>query len=103
MQQFQPLWRNLHNQTGHARNISAWLVQGCYKAKPNWVASSFKDNLNVRGCRLCRECRRSSGRGNYSYVTLNKIGGQRGQSINFLLAPTVFDRNVLANDISGFL
>jgi hypothetical protein len=36
-------------------------------------------------------------------MSFNQICRQRGQPISLFLRPAVFDRNVLAHDIAGFL
>ena len=53
--------------------------------------------------RLCREYRLSGDRNNYSHTAFNQICRHRGQPINLLLRPAVFDRYVLADDIAGLL
>ena len=103
MQQFQPLWRDLHAQIGHARHVAARSVQASDEAEPDRIGPNFEYNRNGRGRRLGRERRRSSARSNNSHMTFNQIRRHRGQPINLLLRPAVFDRNVLAHDIAGFL
>ena len=103
MQQFQPLWANLYDQTGHACYIAARLVQVSDEPKPDRVASQFEDDRNCGGRRLCHEYRRSSDRSYDSHTTFNQIRRHRGQPINLLLRPVVFDRNILADDIAELL
>jgi hypothetical protein len=40
---------------------------------------------------------------NHGHPTVNQVGGQRGQSIELTLRPTIFDHHVAAFDIAGFV
>ena len=87
---------------GHARDVAARPVQAGDEAKLDRVGAQFEDDRNSRGRRLCRERRRSAGRGNHGHLTMNQIGHHRRQPITLILRPAVFDRDVLALDVAGF-
>ena len=72
------------------------------EAEPDRVAARFEDDRNGRGRRLCRKRRRSAGRGNHGHLTMNQISRHRRQPIILALRPAVFDRHVLAFDVTGF-
>src|ERR1700737_2408384 len=103
MQQFQPLGFYLHVHLCHARDIATWAVKAGDEAEPDWVAGAFEDDRNCRGRRLCRKCRRSSGRGNHGHLAMNQVRGQSGNSIVMFLRPAVFDRDVLTFDVARFI
>src|SRR5262245_12890038 len=54
------------------------------------------------GCRLCWPCRRAI-RDDKGNMTANEVGRQCWHAIELVLRPSVFDRDVLALDIAGFL
>ena len=68
----------------------------------NRVGAQFKDDRNGRGRRLCRQRRRSAGRGNHGHLTMNQISRHRRQPIILVLRPAIFDRDVAAFDVAGF-
>ena len=102
VQQFQPLRRYLHVQLGHARDVAARPVKAGDEAELDRVAAHFEDDRNGRGRRLCRKRRRSAGRGNHGHLTMNQIGRHCRQPIVLVFRPAVFDRDVLALDVTGF-
>jgi hypothetical protein len=59
--------------------------------------------MGIRGGRLCRNGRRSSGRGNDGHLTTNEIGRQCRQSMVSALRPVVFDGYVVALDVTRFI
>ena len=102
VQQLQPFWRYPHVRIGHARNVAARPVKAGDEPEPDRVAACFKDDRNRLGCRLCRKRRRSASRRNHSHPTMNQISHHRRQPIISALRPAVFDRHVLAFDVTGF-
>ena len=102
VQQFQPLRRYLHVQLGHARDVAARPVKAGDEAELDRVAARFEDDRNGRGRCLCRKRRRSAGRGNHGHLTTNQIGRHRRQPIILALRPAVFDRHVVAINVTGF-
>ena len=102
VQQLQPLRRGLHVRLGHARDVAARPAKAGDEAEPDRVAARFEDDRNGRGRRLCRKRRRSAGRGNHGHLTMNQISRHRRQPIVLAFRPTVFDRHVLAIDVTGF-
>ena len=93
---------NLYDQTGHARNIAARPVQVSDEAEPDWVAPVSKTIGMVVVAAFAASAAGVDGRSNHSHLTLNQVRRHRGQPINLLLRPAVFDRHVLALDITGF-
>jgi hypothetical protein len=102
VQQLQPFWRYPHVRIGHARYVATWPIKTGDESELNWVGSHFEDDRNGRSRRLCRKRRRSASRGNHSHPTLNQISHQRWQPISSALRPAVFDRHVLAIDVTRF-
>ena len=71
--------------------------------KPNLdrVAPYREDNRNGCSSRFSRHCRRSSAGGrNHVHLTVNQFGRQSRQSIVMTFRPAIFDRHILALDIS---
>ena len=63
-----------------------------------------EDDRDRRGGRFGRKRRRdSSGRDDHGDLSVNQFGRQLRQSIDLIFGPAVFDRDVLALDIAGFL
>jgi hypothetical protein len=62
-----------------------------------------EDNGDRCGCLLRGECRgRRCGR-NHGDAPANQIGRKLWQSIDLTVSPAVFERNILAFDVSGLL
>jgi hypothetical protein len=72
------------------------------KAKLGRIATDFEDDRNSRGRVFCGNGCRCGGRHNDSDLTMNQIGHQRGQPIDLVLRPPVFDRHVAAFNVTGF-
>src|SRR5215831_8131411 len=64
VQHLQLLLYQLHAQIGHACDVAARSAEAGDKSKRDRVGRSREDNRYRRGRRLCRECRRSTSRGN---------------------------------------
>ena len=63
-----------------------------------------KDDRDRRGRGLGRHRRSgAAGRDDYGHLATDQFGSQRGQSIDLILGPTEFDRDVLALDIAIIL
>ena len=100
-QQLQPLRPYLYVQIGYARQVAAGPVQAGDKPNLDRVDRYREDDRNGRSRRLGRQCRRSAAaRRNHGHLTLNQFGRKRRQSIILALRPAIFDRDVLALDIS---
>jgi hypothetical protein len=102
MQQFQPLRRYLHVCLSHARDVATRSSQTRDEADSDRIGARFEDDRNRRVRRLCRQRRRSAGRGNNGHLIMNQIGRQRRQPITSALPPAVFDRHVVALNVTGF-
>ena len=70
---------------------------------PNSTGSNRyrEDDRNRCGRRLCGQRRRSAIRDDHGHLAAHQIGRQRRQSIVLAVRPAVFDRDVLALDITG--
>src|SRR5262245_49157728 len=71
---------------------------------PSWtgVGGHFENDRN--GCIrcLCRKRRLSARRSYHGHLTMDQISHHRRQLISSTLRPAVFDRDVAANDVTGF-
>ena len=101
VQQLQPFWRHFHVRLGHTRDIAARPAKTGDDVELHGIADGGEDNRNSGRRCLCRERRRSGGCGDDGHLTIYQIGRQRRQPLTSILAPTVFDRHVLALDITG--
>ena len=69
--------------------------------RPSWTGSEpSSKTMGMAVVAACRQCGRSSGRGNHGHLTMNQIGHHRRQSIILALRPAVFDQHVLTFDIA---
>jgi hypothetical protein len=68
---------------------------------PPRVFVDDEDDRDRRGCRLGREHRGRGDGGDHGGPSANKFGRQRRQSIHLILGPAVFERHILALDITG--
>jgi len=96
VQQFQHLRRYFLDQLGRARDVAARPAQAGDKAELDWIGANFEHDRDGRGRRLCRDRRRSAGRGNHRHLTPHQIGHQCRQPVISVLRPAVFDRHVAA-------
>jgi hypothetical protein len=87
---------------GHARDVTAGPVKAGNEAEPDRVVARFEDDRNGGGRRLCRKRRLSGSRGNHGHLPMNQISRHRRQPITSALRPAVFDRHVMAIDVTGF-
>src|SRR5262249_22480769 len=71
------------------------------KTKPHWVVGDGEDGGNRCGRPLGGKRRSFTDCGYHSDHPANQIGRQRRQPVNLIVGPAVFDRDVLALDISG--
>jgi hypothetical protein len=103
VQQAELLRPYLHAQVGHAREVAARSVQAGDKSHQDRIEPYLEDDRNRRGCRLGCKCRGAAGRGNHGDLSANQLRRQHRQPIVLPLRPAVFDRDVLALDITDFL
>src|SRR5262249_40033792 len=72
--------------------------------KTNWIEAYLKDDRYCRRCSLGRErCWYAARRGDDRHLTAHQFSSQRGQSIELILRPAIFDRDVLTFDVAGFV
>ena len=77
------------------------VVEARDKTKPHWVIGEGEDGGNRCGRPLGGKRRTFTDCGYHSDHPANQIGRQRRQPVNLIVGPAVFDRDVLALDISG--
>ena len=103
-QEFQPLCCQLKIENIDACQVAVRPGEAGDKAKPDRVFGDDKDDGDRRGCRLGREwCYGASGRDDHSDLPANQFGRQWRQPIVLTFGPPVFDRHVLAFDITSLL
>src|SRR6516164_3192514 len=103
MQQLKPLWRQLGAQNRCACDIAARPAEARYDAELDRINAEEEDDRNCRGRRLGSECRRRRSGHDDSQLTANQIGRQSRQPVVLALCPTVFDGDILALDMAGFV
>ena len=97
-QKFEPFCHHLSRKPVNSRQAGTRPRKARDKTQPDWVLGDEKDNRDCRGCRLSRERGRRTDRGNRDDRTPNQFGRQRRQPTDFIVSPTIFDRDVLAFD-----
>jgi len=103
MQQLKPLSRQVGGENRYARDVATGPVQARYDAELDRVNAGQEGDRNCRGRRLGGKCCRDAGSGYHGYLTTNQIGRQGRLSIVTAVRPMVFDGDVLALDIAGFV
>jgi hypothetical protein len=102
-QQLEPLGCHLRREPVDAGQIAGRPRETCDQAKPDRIIGDDENDRDRRGRILGRE-RGGTGRcDDHSDPSARQVGGQRRQSIELILGPAVFDRDVLAFDIACFL
>src|SRR5262245_35227623 len=103
-QEFQPLRRQLPAEEIDTCQVTTRPGEASDKTKPDRVFRDPEDDGDRRGCCFGRQRRRNtSGRDNHGDLPPNQLGRQLRQPIKLILAPTVYDRYVIALDIAGVL
>jgi hypothetical protein len=100
VQQFQPFRRYLDIQLGDAGYVAARPVKAGDEAELNRVGRGFEYDRNGRRHGLCRQGRRRTTGNNCSGLSMDQIGHHRRQPIELIIRPAVFDRYILAFDIT---
>src|SRR6516165_2820399 len=103
MQQLKPLSRQLGSENRYACDVATGPVQARYEAELDRVNAGQEGNRNCRGRRLGSKCWRDADSGNHGYLATNQVGRQGRQLIILAWGPAVFDGNVLALGIAGFV
>src|SRR5262245_37332198 len=103
-QEFQPLRRQLPAEEIDTCQVTTRPGEAGDETKSDRVFRDPEDDGDRRGCRLGRQWRRNtSGRDNHGDLPPNQLGRQLRQPIKLILAPTIYDRYVIALDIAGVL
>jgi hypothetical protein len=102
VQQPQSFRHQLGTQLGHAGDVATRPVQAGHQAKLDRVTGRLEDDRNGSGRTFgCEGCGRA-GRCDHAYPSAHQIGHQSRKSIVVPLRPMVFDRDVLALDVTSF-
>ena len=92
----------LSAKVGYARRVAARLRKAGDEAELHRIGGTAEDDRNRRGRCLGRDRRRGAGRGDHGHLSAHQIGRQCRQPIVVTFGPTIFDRHILAFDVSGF-
>src|SRR5262245_19126854 len=103
-QEFQPFCYQLIAEKIDARRVAAGTGEASDKTEPDRVFRNGKDDRDRRGSGLGRQRRvGTSGCDDHGDLPANQFSYQRRYPIDLILTPAVFDRDVLALDMSGIL
>jgi hypothetical protein len=94
MEQLQALWLKRVTEKVNARHIAARPIETSDKAKLDGVAAVHEHNRDYRGRRFGRQRSRRAKRSNHCR--------ERGQPIVLTFCPPIFNREVLAFNITSF-
>ena len=81
----------------------AWSGEAGDETNFDWVIADAEDDRDRGGCRLGSQRRRRAACDDHGDPPANQFGRQLGQSIDLIIGPPVFDRDVLTLDIAGIL
>src|SRR5262245_27235678 len=102
LQHLQLLRSQFQKQHAHSRSIAARTVKAGDKASLNGVAAAVENNRNRWRCCLGGQRRRLAAVGHdHGQLTLRQFKRKRWQSIIASFRPSIFDRDVLAFDVTG--
>jgi hypothetical protein len=101
-QEFEPFCCQFASEPIDACQVAARPREAGDKTRVDWVFSANENNRDYHGCGLDRECG-SSGCGNHGNLAANQFGSQRRQSIDLIVGPAIFDRDIVALDKAGLL
>jgi len=102
-QESQPLCHHFSGEKIDPRRIAAWPGEAGDKTKFDRVFGDAERNRNGLGRSFGRECRsRAPGHRDHAHLTTDQIGGQLRHPIEVAFTPAIFERHVLALDVSGF-
>ena len=103
-QELQPLCHRLSVEKIDACQVAPRPGEACDKTEPDRVFGCEKDDGYRRGCGLGRHRRSgAAGRDDHGHLAAHQFGGERRQPIELSLGPAVFDRQILALDLTGLL
>src|SRR5262245_11484562 len=103
MQKLQPLRSQFTADKVDACRVAARPWEAGDESELNRVFGEDEDNGDRRGRHLGRQGSSVGGRDDDRNLSADQFEHQRWQSVVFALGPAVFNRNVLALDISGLL
>jgi hypothetical protein len=101
-QQLQSFPRDRCSKEARASDVATRPVEASDEAQFDRIAAATENDGNGGGCRLGDQ-RRSGIRGDHSDLTANQIGRQGRQSIELTFGPAIFDRDISALNVAGFL
>ena len=100
-QKIEPFARKLGAKESHPRDTAAWPTEAGDKAVSHWITCNRKDDGNRRGGLLGRKSSVwRTGCDDHCHLTFNQISGQPWQEADLIIRPTVFDRYILAREIT---
>src|SRR5262249_1458313 len=100
----QPLCRQLALEKIDAGQVAARPGEACDKTEPDRVFVDVEDDGDRGGCGLSRHRRSgAAGRDDHGHLAAHRFGGERRQPIELSLGPAVFDRQILALNITDLL
>src|SRR5262245_57071745 len=102
-QQLQLLCRQCGDQKVNARHIAAGSVETGNEAKIDRVGASGEYDRNCGSCSFGCQRSRWGDRNDYGRWVSDQFGGQCRQSLKATIGRNIFDRNIAAFDIAGFL
>jgi len=99
------LCRQLGRRVGDASDVPARTVNAGYQAGADRVSAKGEHNRNLRGPHLPNQCvaDNEAGEGDDAYLPTGDIRQQCRQAIVLTICEAIFDRQVLALDIRGFI
>ena len=101
-QQLESFPRDRRGEEARAGDFAARPVEASDEAQFDRVAAATENDGNGGGCRLGDQ-RRTGIRGDHGDLTANQIGRQGWQSIELTFGPAIFDRDIPALNVAGFL
>jgi hypothetical protein len=104
VQQSQPLRPERIEQEARSRRVAARPVEARNEANLDRVGTRCENDRDGRGRGLSGDRRRgAAGRCDHGHLAADEIGCERWQSVASTLGPAVFDRDIPAFDIAGFV
>src|SRR5215831_7604945 len=104
MEKSQPLGRNLSGEKIDPGRVAARLGKAGDQTKPDGVVADAEDDRDACGRSLGRLSNGGlTGRSDNGYATADEVSHERRQAIVSALQPVVFDHDVLALDVAGFV
>jgi len=103
-QELQPFCAQLSIEEIDTCQVATWPSEAGDQTKPDRVFGDKEDHGDYRSCGLRGQRRHgASERSDHGNLPPDQFGRQRGQPIELIVSPAVFDRHVLALDVAGVL